>query len=294
MRDFYNKVKNINIKSLLIAAGVSASAVALLIVICVSLLNNDDNSNANEAKSESTSIEVAVYNDKETTTIGKNNNEVENFKDYETESENETTRAYSNIEEENKVETVNTEEAENRVETVNTEKTVNKDKTESYNESDSEEIYSTTTVPEVKTSNIVKGYCNISIDCLNILNDMSEFDTSLTEYLPADGFFLHNTRVEVYENDTVFDILDRVSKSNNILLQYSFTTEYGSAYIESINNIGEFDCGQLSGWMFSVNDVYPNVGCSLVNVDNGDVIKWRYTCNLGGDVGADVYQYSVE
>ena len=60
---------------------------------------------------------------------------------------------------------------------------------------------------------------------------------------------------------------------------------YNSAYIEGINNLYEFDCGELSGWMYSVNDWYPNYGCSCYTVQPGDVICWVYTCDLGQDVG---------
>lgn len=40
-----------------------------------------------------------------------------------------------------------------------------------------------------------------------------------------------------------------------------------------------------SGWMYSVNDWYPNYGCSCYTVQPGDVICWVYTCDLGQDVG---------
>ena len=45
------------------------------------------------------------------------------------------------------------------------------------------------------------------------------------------------------------------------------------------------DVGSGSGWMYSVNDWYPNYGCSRYTVQPGDVICWVYTCDLGQDVG---------
>ena len=60
---------------------------------------------------------------------------------------------------------------------------------------------------------------------------------------------------------------------------------YGSYYIEGINQLYEFDCGQNSGWMYCVNGWFPNYGCSSYTVEDGDVIEWRYTCDLGSDVG---------
>ena len=80
-------------------------------------------------------------------------------------------------------------------------------------------------------------------------------------------------------------MLSRVVKQNNIHMEYENTPMYNSAYIEGIGNLYEFDCGELSGWMYSVNDWFPNYGCSRYQVQNGDVIKWVYTCDLGYDVG---------
>lgn len=63
------------------------------------------------------------------------------------------------------------------------------------------------------------------------------------------------------------------------------TPVFNSAYIEGIANIYELDCGELSGWMYSVNGSFPNYGCSKYTLTNNDKIEWVYTCNLGIDVG---------
>lgn len=71
-------------------------------------------------------------------------------------------------------------------------------------------------------------------------------------------------------------------------MESSYTPVFNSAYIEGINNLYEFDCGEGSGWVYSVNGVYPNYGCSNYKVKPGDSIEWHYTCNYGKDVGAEV------
>ena len=43
--------------------------------------------------------------------------------------------------------------------------------------------------------------------------------------------------------------------------------------------------GNESGWMYKVNGWSPNYGCSRYQVEDGDVICWVYTCDLGADVG---------
>ena len=85
----------------------------------------------------------------------------------------------------------------------------------------------------------------------------------------------------------MFDILLRVCKDNNIHTEYSWTPIYNSSYIEGIGNIYEFDCGELSGWMYKVNDWYPNYGSSRYVVKNNDVIEWNYTLNSGRDLGRE-------
>ena len=53
-------------------------------------------------------------------------------------------------------------------------------------------------------------------------------------------------------------------------------------------HLGEFVITNGSGWMYSVNGVFPNYGVNKYTVKNGDNIKLRYTCNgLGEDIGAE-------
>jgi hypothetical protein len=83
-------------------------------------------------------------------------------------------------------------------------------------------------------------------------------------------------------------VLNRICKKTGIQIEYSWTPLYGSYYIEGINHLYEFDCGEQSGWMYKVNEWFPNYGCSSYYVDDGDVIVWCYTCQgLGRDVGCD-------
>ena len=68
-------------------------------------------------------------------------------------------------------------------------------------------------------------------------------------------------------------------------MEFSVTPIYDSAYIEGIANLYEFDCGELSGWMYRVNGWFPNYGCSRYVLQDGDTVEWLYTCDLGEDVG---------
>ena len=89
----------------------------------------------------------------------------------------------------------------------------------------------------------------------------------------------------------MFDVLKRTCRANGIQMEFSMAPAYGTAYIEGIGNLYEFDGGPLSGWMYSVNGVFPNYGCAAYTLKEGDVVAWRYTCDLGGDIGGrNTYQ----
>ena len=127
--------------------------------------------------------------------------------------------------------------------------------------------------------------CTFSISCETILDNMDKCVESKRFLVPADGIIFPTTEVEFSEGESVFDVLQRVCRDNAIHMESSWTPLYNSAYIEGIGNLYEFDAGSLSGWMYAVNDWFPNYGCSLYQVQDGDVIRWVYTCDLGADVG---------
>ncbi|TWH57570.1 uncharacterized protein DUF4430 [Desulfitobacterium sp. LBE] len=127
--------------------------------------------------------------------------------------------------------------------------------------------------------------CTISISCATILDNMDLCNPEKVELVPEDGWILKPTVVTFNEGESVFDVLRRTCKEHKIHLEYMNTPIYNSAYIEGIHNLYEFDVGELSGWMYKVNDWFPNYGCSRYQVQAGDVIEWIYTCDLGFDVG---------
>ena len=127
--------------------------------------------------------------------------------------------------------------------------------------------------------------CTFSIECSTILNNLDMLETEKLEMVPFDGVILNEITVVFYEGESVFDVLQRVCKENKIHMEASWTPMYNSAYIEGIHNLYEFDCGALSGWMYRVNGWYPNYGCSRYQLQDGDVVEWRFTCDLGNDIG---------
>ncbi len=139
--------------------------------------------------------------------------------------------------------------------------------------------------PENATVTDQELHCTFSISCATILDNMDKCDKNKRELVPEDGWILPPTEVKFYEGESVFQVLKRTCKQKGIHMEFENTPIYNSAYIEGINNLYEFDVGELSGWMYSVNGWYPNYGCSRYALKDGDNVEWRYTCDLGYDVG---------
>lgn len=129
--------------------------------------------------------------------------------------------------------------------------------------------------------------CTLSVRCDTVLKNIERLDKEKSELVPKDGVIYAEQTVTFYEGESVFDVLVREMKRNKIHLEFENTPIYNSAYIEGIGNLYEFDCGELSGWMYKVNDWFPNYGCSRYQLKAGDKVEWIYTCDLGADIGGD-------
>ena len=137
-----------------------------------------------------------------------------------------------------------------------------------------------------------KRSVTIAIRVDTLLKNWDLLDPSLQseKYVPNNGVILKTTTYELLsDNDTVWDVLQRATKEHKIQMEYQGANEniYNSVYVEGINHLYEFSAGPLSGWMYKVNGVYPNYGCSQYTLKDGDVIEWHYTVDLGRDLGQE-------
>lgn len=89
--------------------------------------------------------------------------------------------------------------------------------------------------------------------------------------------------VKIDESATVFDALKNACRDNRIQLDFKGSGD--SVYVSGIDYLYEFDCGSLSGWEYSVDGVFPSVGCNAFKLKGGEKISWLYTCDLGEDIG---------
>ena len=133
----------------------------------------------------------------------------------------------------------------------------------------------------------------LTIRCDTAVNNGMHLESKWAGIVPASGCILDTTTFEVEDGDTVFDVLCQARDKFKLHMQYKGA---GSGiYVEGINNLYEFDGGRWSGWMYCVNDWYPNYGCGVYYLQPGDVIEWNYTCDLGCDLeNGDPYGYGKE
>ena len=129
--------------------------------------------------------------------------------------------------------------------------------------------------------------CTLEVRCDTLLGKLDQMTPEKAALVPDNGILLETVELEFDGGESVFDVFRRVLREKKIHFEYVDASAYDSVYIEGIGNIYEFDCGPQSGWMYSVNGVYPGLGCSAYTLADGDVIVFNYTCDLGADLGAD-------
>ena len=129
--------------------------------------------------------------------------------------------------------------------------------------------------------------CTLEIRCDTLLENLDKLSSGKAELVPEDGVLLEKTTVSFEFGESVFDVLRRCLREQNVHFEYVDAKAYGSTYIEGIGNLYEFDCGEQSGWLYFVNGISPGLGCSGYTVANGDEIVFAYTCDMGADLGLD-------
>ena len=123
--------------------------------------------------------------------------------------------------------------------------------------------------------------CSLSIRCDDVLSNMQKLNKEKTGLIPSDGIIYENKTAVFYEGETVFNVLVRELKKNKIHYEFTHTPIYNSNYINGIGNLYEFDCGELSGWLYKVNGAMPSYGSSQYKLKDKDVVEFIYSCNKG-------------
>ena len=125
----------------------------------------------------------------------------------------------------------------------------------------------------------------LSIDCKLALQQKEMLNNRQIELI-GDGVILEESEFLLEEGSSVYDLLVDATRVNKIQMEYqgSEGNIYNSIYIQGINYLYEFDCGDTSGWIYLVNGEQTNKGCSEYTLSDGDKVCWVYSLNLGQDV----------
>lgn len=133
------------------------------------------------------------------------------------------------------------------------------------------------------------------------------------------GHIIPPTKIDLYPNERGSETIDRIFDKHGITYDYTGSHD-SSFYLSRIyksgllsnktpnipadlaelveeqaywydpnkyssSSLGEFDFSNMSGWMYSVNGNYPNVGFADYYFTDGDVVRIRYTIAYGMDIG---------
>ena len=101
-------------------------------------------------------------------------------------------------------------------------------------------------------------------------------------HIPENGVILGETSLPIADGDTVYTILTDAARLHGIHMESSGAN--GLMYIHGIGNIYEFDFGDLSGWIYTVNGESASVGCDQYRLRDGDRVTFHYTLELGKDI----------
>ena len=87
------------------------------------------------------------------------------------------------------------------------------------------------------------------------------------------GKTLKNKTVKVKAGSTVFDVTKTVVGKKN----YTYENGTWGVWFTSLYGIENGKYGGYDGWMYTVNNSVPDVGCAEYTLKKGDKIKWYYS-----------------
>ena len=143
-----------------------------------------------------------------------------------------------------------------------------------------EEFFS---VPET-ASNAETMTVSLAIRCDSVVPYAAE-----NPAIPADGVILESSAIALAPGSTAYDQLLLAARQNGFTFinKAAADNDYKDAYISTLAGLSEFDYGDNSGWLFTVNGQLAPVGCGACQLHNGDRVVWYYTCNYVEDMTKD-------
>ena len=95
---------------------------------------------------------------------------------------------------------------------------------------------------------------------------------------------------EISINSTVWDLMQKVQKQNSDVEFLARGSQYGT-YVYGVSYKGtkleEFDNGNFSGWMYTVNGTHPEIGVGSRFLENNDIVVFHYTDDYNIEEGSE-------
>jgi hypothetical protein len=113
-----------------------------------------------------------------------------------------------------------------------------------------------------------------------------EDDPESTTYHVAYQNWIKTRTYTLPENSTVYHLFAKALGDAGLDFEARDGFGYENNYIAGIESpitgemLREFDNGRWSGWMYTVNDVHPNIGLAAKVLANGDRVVWHYMDNF--------------
>ncbi|MEA4992608.1 MAG: DUF4430 domain-containing protein, partial [Oscillibacter sp.] len=105
------------------------------------------------------------------------------------------------------------------------------------------------------------------------------------------GVFTHGSSAP-FGGGAAFNPLEKLTESSvpavlmNVLTKEGTSLDTGWGNSRKGPNLGEFDYTYMSGWMYEVNNIFPNVGFADSYLSDGDVLRTCFTLyGYGADLG---------
>lgn len=114
---------------------------------------------------------------------------------------------------------------------------------------------------------------NITVK-FSLYGDSNHGTTGATHTLKSGNLekWITQENITVRKGSTVLTVVEKALAAAGM----TYSNPSGN-YIESINGLKAGDNGTLSGWLYTLNGKYPNLGASEQSIANGDVIVLHYT-----------------
>lgn len=127
----------------------------------------------------------------------------------------------------------------------------------------------------------------------NVPNAPESIDDTTNRPIFAQNSYI---AIEMDANAKVMDVLTTFISRHSGLTQTVTSNNYVSEIAYNGNALGEFTCGQGSGWMYTarssrtdVTTALPNAGAASWAISNGMYIDWYYTAAYGMDFGYSMF-----